>query len=345
MSQIGYMIMGVGVGAFSGGVFHFLTHAFFKAQLFLGAGIIIHALANEQDVRRMGGLRTRMPFAFFAMLVGVLAICGVPGFSGFFSKDDVIYGTLAAGHPWLYAVGVLTAGITAYYMFRLLFVTFFGAYRGDVDAAALGIAAEPFGAGASGHRAEQAEPHHQAQSGLMNVPVAILIVPTIFIGWLDFGEGSPWKQFFRGFPGFDAAATSAAMPELASTGFVLAVVAAGFAIAYARYGSAAARRDAIARLRTEALGMPPVLVHAYYVDAAYEFVFARSARALGGWFDRVVDPQVIDAGVREVAISSEWLGHLFRSFQTGLVRTYALTLVFGVACFVAYYALAFGVSR
>ena len=179
----------------------------------------------------------------------------------------------------------------------------------------------------------------------MNVPVAILIVPTIFIGWLDFGEGSPWKQFFRGFPGFDAAATSAAMPELASTGFVLAVVAAGFAIAYARYGSAAARRDAIARLRTEALGMPPVLVHAYYVDAAYEFVFARSARALGGWFDRVVDPQVIDAGVREVAISSEWLGHLFRSFQTGLVRTYALTLVFGVACFVAYYALAFGVSR
>ena len=344
MSQIGYMIMGVGVGAFSGGVFHFLTHAFFKAQLFLGAGIIIHALANEQDVRRMGGLRTRMPFAFFAMLVGVLAICGVPGFSGFFSKDDVIYGTLAAGHPWLYAVGVLTAGITAYYMFRLLFVTFFGPYRGDVDAAALGIAAEPGGANASGHQAEE-EPHHQAPSGLMNVPVAILIVPTIFIGWLDFGEGSPWKQFFRGFPGFDAAATSAAMPELASTGLVLAVVAAGFAIAYARYGSAAARHDTIARLRTEALGMPPVLVHAYYADAAYEFVFARSARALGEWFDRVVDPQVIDAGVREVAISSEWLGHLFRSFQTGLVRTYALTLVFGVACFVAYYALAFGVSR
>ena len=120
-------------------MFHFLTHAFFKAQLFLGAGIVIHALANEQDVRRMGGLRTRLPFAFVAMFVGVLAICGVPGFSGFFSKDAVIYGALASGHPWLYAVGVITAGITAYYMFRLLFVTFFGSYRGDVDPSELGI--------------------------------------------------------------------------------------------------------------------------------------------------------------------------------------------------------------
>ena len=345
MSQIGYMIMGVGVGAFTGGVFHFLTHAFFKAQLFLGAGIIIHALANEQDVRRMGGLRTRMPFAFGAMLVGVLAICGVPGFSGFFSKDDVIYGTLASGHPWLYAVGVLTAGITAYYMLRLLFITFFGAYRGDVEAAALGITAQTSGPSTAGHHAQEEEPHHHAPAGLMNVPVAVLMLPTIFIGWLDFGEGSPWKRFFHSFPGFDAAVTTAAMPELASTGVVLAVVAAGFALAYARYGTPAALRDAVTRLRNETLGTPPILVHAYYFDAAYEAIFARSARALGGWFDRVVDPHVIDAGVREVAISAEWLGHLLRSFQTGLVRTYALGVVFGVACFVAYYALAFGVSR
>jgi NADH:ubiquinone oxidoreductase subunit 5 (subunit L)/multisubunit Na+/H+ antiporter MnhA subunit len=135
------------------------------------------------------------------------------------------------------------------------------------------------------------------------------------------------------------------MPELASTGLVLAVVAAGFTLAYARYGTTAALRDAVARLRNETLRTPPVLVHAYYFDAAYELIFARSARALGSWFDRVIDPHVIDAGVREVAISSEWLGHLFRSFQTGLVRVYALSLVFGVACFVAYYALAFGVSR
>jgi NADH-quinone oxidoreductase subunit L len=331
MSQIGYMIMGVGVGAYEGGVFHFLTHAFFKAQLFLGAGIVIHALADEQDVRRMGGLRTRMPFAFAAMLIGVLAICGVPGFSGFFSKDDVIYGTLVAGHPLLYLVGVVTAGVTAYYMFRLLFVTFFGSYRGSTEA---------------GAHAEEAS--HHASSGLLTVPVAILMVPTILIGWLDAGgENSPWKQFFRGFPGFAGAPATTApfVSEVASTLIVLIVVALGFGAAYVRYGSAAALGDAVARLRTETQTAPGVLVHAYYADALYDFVFIRPARALGTWFDRVIDPHVIDAGVREVAISAQWLGHLFRSFQTGLVRAYALTLVFGVACFVAYYALVFGVSR
>ncbi len=106
MSQIGYMIMGVGVGAYDAGILHFLTHAFFKAQLFLGAGIIIHNLANQQDVRLMGGLRKRMPFAFWAITLGVLSICGIPGFSGFFSKDAVLSGALAHGHPIMYAVGV-----------------------------------------------------------------------------------------------------------------------------------------------------------------------------------------------------------------------------------------------
>jgi NADH-quinone oxidoreductase subunit L len=346
MSQIGYMIMGVGVGAYDAGVFHFLTHAFFKAQLFLGAGILIHALANEQDVRRMGGLIKRLPFAFGAMLVGVLAISGVPGFSGFFSKDAVVYGALATGHPWLYAVGVATAGITAYYMFRLLFVTFFGAYRGGVDPSDLGIR-HPELAGtsaSSGHHPEEEEPHPHAPLWLMSAPVAILIVPTIVIGWLDLGQHSLWKQFFAGF--FPRAAESAPpLSELASTLLVFVVVLAGFAVAYVRYGASVALRDAVARLRTETIRMPGVLVNAYYFDAAFEALLVRPARALGGWFDRTIDPHVIDAGVREAALSAQWLGHLFRSFQTGLVRAYALTLAFGVVCFVAYYALAFGGGR
>lgn len=129
MSQIGYMVMGVGVGAYQAGVLHFFTHAFFKAQLFLGAGLIIHALHDQQDVRKMGGLYFRMKFAFWAMLLGTLAIIGFPFFSGFYSKDAIIYGALEHGHPVLYFAGVFTAGITAYYMFRLLFVTFFGPYR------------------------------------------------------------------------------------------------------------------------------------------------------------------------------------------------------------------------
>ncbi|HEY0396112.1 MAG TPA: NADH-quinone oxidoreductase subunit L [Candidatus Elarobacter sp.] len=351
MSQIGYMIMGVGIGAYDAGVFHFFTHAFFKAQLFLGSGIIIHALANEQDVRRMGGLRTRMPFAFVAMLVGVLAISGVPGFSGFFSKDAVVYGALESGHAWLYAVGVITAGITAYYMFRLLFVTFFGAYRGDVDPSDLGIrhpelagmaSTSPSTAASSGSHPEEEEPHHHAPTWLMSWPVAILIVPTIFIGWLDAGPNGPWKQFFAGFfPRPAEAAATAPIPELASTALVFVVVAIGFAIAYLRYGMPQSLRDAIPRLRTETVRMPGVLVNAYYFDAAYEALLVRPARALGAWFFRFVDPHVIDAGVREAAWSSQWLGHLFRSFQTGLVRAYALSLAFGVVCIMAYYAYAF----
>ncbi|HEY0382612.1 MAG TPA: NADH-quinone oxidoreductase subunit L [Candidatus Elarobacter sp.] len=355
MSQIGYMIMGVGVGAYDAGVFHFLTHAFFKAQLFLGAGIIIHALANEQDVRRMGGLRKTMPFAFVAMATGVLAISGFPGLSGFFSKDAVIYGALETGHPWLYAVGVITAGITAYYMFRLLFVTFFGAYRGAVDPSDLGIRHPELAgtaelAASSGAHPEEEEPHHHAPSWLMSAPVALLIVPTIAIGWLDFGGGdSRWQQFFGGFfprahelTANGAVVTHAApFSEVVSTAIVFALVVIGFAVAYVRYGATPAPREAIARLRTETVRMPGVLANAYYFDAAYEALLVRPAYALGRWFIRVVDPHGIDAGVREVAISAQWLGHLFRSFQTGLVRAYALTIAVGVVCFVAYYALAF----
>ncbi len=348
MSQIGYMIMGVGIGAYDAGVFHFLTHAFFKAQLFLGAGIVIHALANEQDVRRMGGLWRRLPFAFVAMFAGVLAISGVPGFSGFFSKDAVVYGALAAGHPWLYAIGVITAGITAYYMFRLLFVTFFGAYRGEVDPSDLGIR-HPELAGTSaesGHHAEEQEPLHHALGGLMSVPVGILILPTIFIGWLDAGGASaPWQRFFAGFFPRAPADVTPPLSEIASTAMVFVVVALGFAVAYLRYGSARAQHDAVVRLRTETIRMPAVLVNAYYFDAAYDMLLVRPARAIGAWYVRVFDPHVLDAAVREAAISAQWLGHLFRSFQTGLVRAYALSIAFGVVCVVAYYAFAFGGGR
>ncbi|MBV9440483.1 MAG: NADH-quinone oxidoreductase subunit L [Candidatus Eremiobacteraeota bacterium] len=344
MSQIGYMMMGVGVGAFDAGVFHFFTHAFFKAQLFLTAGIVIHAVADEQDVRRMGGLRQRLPFAFAAMLIGVLAISGVPGLSGFFSKDDVLYGTLAAGHPWLYTVGVLTAGVTAYYMFRLLFVTFFGSYRGGLAPTQLGI--EPTGGVAIvGHAAEDGD-HHGASLWWMQAPVAVLVVPTVLIGWLDWGANAPWKAFFRGFfPHAAEPVNAAAFPEAISTVLVLILVATGIAIAYVRYGTASSLAYAPGRLRRETQHLPGFLRRAYYVDAAYELLLVRPSEALGALLSRIVDPRVIDAGVREAAISSQWLGHLFRSFQTGLVRAYALALAFGVVLFVAYYALAFGPPR
>jgi NADH-quinone oxidoreductase subunit L len=351
MSQIGYMIMAVGVGAFSAGVLHFLTHAFFKAELFLSAGIIIHNLSNEQDVRRMGGLRKQMPFAFIAVLVGVLAICGIPGFSGYFSKDAVLYQTLVLGHPWLYAVGALTAGITAYYMFRLLFVTFFGQYRGNIDPSDLGIrhpelAGTPGGAAKLGHEADE-HGHHgsghaaHAPAWIMSAPVALLIPFSIGIGWLAIGgENSPWQTFFAPlFPIASPTASAAPIPELASGLIVLALVAAGIVLAYLRYGTKAALSGSVERLRTETVKMPPVLVNAYYFDAAIDALVVKPASALGRFCGEIVDPVVIDGGVREVVFSANWFGRLFRSFQTGLVRSYALYIVFGVACFAVYYAV------
>jgi NADH-quinone oxidoreductase subunit L len=340
MSQIGYMIMGVGVGAYDAGILHFLTHAFFKAQLFLGAGIVIHNLADEQDVRLMGGLRKQMPFAFAAMTLGVLSICGIPGFSGFFSKDAVLSETLAHGHPIMWAVGMLTAGITAYYMFRMLFVTFLGAYRGNVDPSELGLRHPELAGTGTPHHGEDGHGHAQhAPAWLMSGPVALLMIPTVLIGWLDFGgENSAWGQFFAPvFGHFEAPAGT--LPDMVTSLIVLALVAAGITVAYMRYGNPRALLDAVPRLRAETVHMPAALSNAFYFDAAIDALFVRPSIALGKFFSSVVDPRVIDAGVREASISASWLGHLFRSFQTGLVRAYALAIAFGAACFAIYYVV------
>jgi NADH-quinone oxidoreductase subunit L len=338
MSQIGYMIMGVGVGAYTGGVAHFFTHAFFKAQLFLAAGLIIHALADEQDVRLMGGLRKRMPLAFWAILTGVLSICGIPPLSGFFSKDQVIYGALAHGHPWLALAGALTAGLTAYYMFRLLFITFLGNYRGDVDPARLGVS-RPAATSAAAHEAH----HAHAPAWLMNLPVALLILPTVGIGaaLMIGGENSPWSRFFA--QQFTAASSTApALSELAASVIVLAFVLVGAGIAWSRYATAKAQADAVDRLRAETFGIPPILKHLFYFNELIEVLIVRPAQLLGAAFGRILDPQIIDGAVREVASIARGFGTLVRSFETGLVRAYALLLAFGAACFIVYYAIAAG---
>lgn len=338
MSQIGYMIMGVGVGAYAGGIAHFFTHAFFKAQLFLAAGLVIHALGNEQDVRLMGGLRRRMPLAFWGTLTGVLAIGGVPGFSGFFSKDQIIGGLLEHGHPYMYAVGILTAGITAYYMFRLLFIAFYGEYRGHVDPDALGVPRET--ARSVPHEPDAHERH--APAWVMGAPVAILMIPTVFAGWLLFGTAgapSPWSRFFA--TQFVAPTLAPSpVPEWFTSALTFAVVLAGFAIAAWRYASRAATANAVERLRAESIHMPKVLTNAYYVDALIDFVFVRGARLLGSIFGRIVDPYVIDGAVRETAISAQALGTAMRALQSGLVRAYAFVIAVGVGCFLVYYFVA-----
>ena len=335
MSQIGYMILGVGVGAYQAGVLHFFTHAFFKAQLFLTAGLIIHALHDEQDVRKMGGLRERLPFAFWAMLIGTLAIIGFPYSSGFYSKDAVIYGALEHGHPWLYVAGVLTAGITAYYMFRMIFLVFFGPYRGDVPDEALAIDPRPVVPHAEDHGSH-------APAWLMQVPVAVLMVPTIVAGYVAIAHdgSSPWTRFFGAlFPvGEVAAGRALPISEVGSTLLVLVLVACGILVAYARYGAPAVQLAAVDRLRRETVTMPPALRHAFWFDDLIDAAIVHPAQALGMAIARFVDPHVIDAAVRDLVWLAGALGVLFRKLQTGLVRGYALTIVIGAAAFIAYFA-------
>jgi NADH-quinone oxidoreductase subunit L len=258
MSQIGYMIMGVGVGAYQAGILHFFTHAFFKAQLFLAAGIVIHALHDEQDVRKMGGLGKKMPLAFWAMTIGTLAIIGFPPFSGFFSKDAVIYGALERGYPLLSLIGVVTAGITAYYMCRMLFVTFLGNNRGNVPDVDLGIPAR-----------EHSEPHfgESAPAWVMGAPVAILMVPSVVAGWVVFG--GRWNALFASdFAPKPESALATVLPEWLVGVVVLAFVAWGVAAAYHRYGSFDATVSAVERLRAESQRMAQPLVRAFYFDDA-----------------------------------------------------------------------------
>ena len=329
MSQIGYMIMGVGVGAYQAGILHFFTHAFFKAQLFLAAGVVIHALHDEQDVRKMGGLGKKMPLAFWAMTIGTLAIIGFPPFSGFFSKDAVIYGALERGYPLLSLIGVVTAGITAYYMCRMLFVTFLGNNRGNVPDVDLGIPAR-----------EHSESHfgESAPAWVMGAPVAILMVPSVVAGWVVFG--GRWNALFASdFAPKPESALATVLPEWLVGIVVLAFVAWGVAAAYHRYGSFDATVSAVERLRAESQRMAQPLVRAFYFDDALEALFVRPARAVGSAFMRVVDPQVIDGVVRDLVWLAGWLGREVRALQTGLVRGYALVLALGAAAFLAYFAL------
>ncbi len=344
MSQIGYMIMGVGVGAYTAGVAHFFTHAFFKACLFLGSGIVIHELADEQDIRRMGGMRTRTPVAFWAMGAAVLAISGVPGFSGYFSKDQVIFGALEHGYTWMWAVALITAAITAYYMFRLFFVTFFGAHRGDIEPAALGIASGVAGSSAAiAHEthephAEGDATHAHAPAWLMALPVAILGFFSFAAGYIMIGPASPWARFFASsFPRETLPPTT--ISEGITTGLAVVMLLAGFGLAYARYMTREALAHAPERLKRESEELPKVLVRLYYFDDFIEGAFVRPAQQLGMFFGRWLDPHVIDGVVREIVITNRVLGGTMRAFQTGLLRAYALVIVFGAAAFAVYYAV------
>jgi NADH-quinone oxidoreductase subunit L len=302
------MIMGAGLGAYDGAMFHFVTHAFFKALLFLAAGIVIHALAGEQSMDRMGGLARYLRVAYIAFVVGCLAIAGVPGLSGFFSKDEILSHALEAGSLGvvLWMVGTLAAGLTAFYMFRLLFRTFAGP--------------EPEG----GYE------HAPHPSGLaMAAPVAILAVLAAVGGWIQI-PGGGWHAI-RGW--LEPVLADVADPLEASTGgevltgivsSVLALI--GIGLAWWLYAADPARRLRMAnRLR----GPRAVLGDAYRFDDLIEQSVVQPSRDLGDSLTRGVEPKGVQGIVTATVGTMRDTASALRAAQTGLVRTYAFALVAG----------------
>jgi len=289
VSQLGYMFLGLGTGAFSSGIYHLMTHAFFKALLFLGAGSVIHALSGEQDMRNMGGLRKKIPVTFWTLMCAALAISGVPPLAGFFSKDAIL---LAAYHhaPWMYWVGTITAGMTAFYVFRAMFMTFFGEYRGHE--------------------------HPHESPAVITVPLAILAVLSVIGGFIKIPV---WLDKF--FP-------TAEVPEEFSL-VVISVAAGliGIALAYVMYVAKPALADSVS---SGFGWLYRVVYNKYFVDEIYNAAVVKPLVAGSRvvlW--RGVDAGLIDGMANGIGSRSQGFGSVLRLLQSGNIRSYATWVLFG----------------
>ncbi|HEV2177246.1 MAG TPA: NADH-quinone oxidoreductase subunit L, partial [Terriglobia bacterium] len=346
ISQLGYMFLACGVGAFAAGIFHLMTHAFFKALLFLGAGSVIHALGGEQDMRKMGALRHKIPITFATLLAATLAISGIPGFAGFFSKDAILWQSFSSpyGSKVLWTVGWITAGLTAFYMFRLLFLTFFGQSR-----------VEP-----------EAEHHiHESPFTMLSVLVVLAILSVLggYINW-------PTENFARflapvfenTFAARHAVEFSHSL-ELELMALSVGIALVGLGVAFVKY----VKREAV----PPPVGAPlnpvhEVVLNKYYVDELYDALFVNRVKDIGnasaafdqivvdggvngaGWLTRMSgelsrfwDKWVIDGAVNVLGFGTKLMSYPVRVVQTGLFQTYAFFIVLGVLVFMAYYLVHF----
>ena len=325
VSQLGYMFMACGVAAYSAGIFHLMTHAFFKGLLFLAAGSVIHAVGGEQDMRQMGGLRQYIPWTFMTMTAATFAIAGFPPFAGFFSKDEILARAYEA-NPAYWFIGVTTAFITSFYMFRLWFMTFFGDYRGRE-------AAERGHAPVHGHGGHH-DPHESPM--IMLVPLMILAVLSVIGGWV--GIGGRFEHFLSPVfgEGAAAAATEALSRSTEITLMVISVAAAvsGFYLAYVLY----LKRPELPQKIADSLGgLYQAVVNKYYVDEIYADLFVKplvdgSTRIL--WHG--VDQGVIDAAINDTANGARHVSDSARQMQSGNVRSYAGWVAVGGAVIIAY---------
>jgi NADH-quinone oxidoreductase subunit L len=348
ISQLGYMFMGEGVHNYTSGILHLTTHAYFKALLFLGAGAVIHALGGEQDIRKMGGLRSRMRTTFWMFLIATLAISGIFPFAGFWSKDEILGSVLAyaqsTGNFWLYLlwiVGLLTVALTAFYMFRLFFGIFMGSYRGAVATAATHEEQDEEPAISTGHHAGAVHYNqiYEAPS-IMTVPLIILGILSIiggFVGSLVLFGAAKWhplESFLAPVQGFSAVKVPDASIGIGwlSTGLSLALAIAGILLAWRLYGRGFQYKE-------NRNPFYQLVLHKYYVDEALTTVLIRPVLALSSGATRVVESLTLDGASRGIAWLFRGGSGGLRRLQTGYMRNYALAIMLGVVLIVLYYAV------
>ncbi|MDP4209442.1 MAG: NADH-quinone oxidoreductase subunit L [Bacteroidota bacterium] len=315
VSQLGYMFIGLGAGAFTGAMFHLTTHAFFKALLFLAAGSVIHALGGEQDIRKMGGLKKKIPITWLVFLMGTIAISGIPPFSGFFSKDEILLHVYVQ-NKIIWALGILGSMMTAFYMFRLLFLTFFGSFRGTED-----------------------QKHHLHESpAVMTVPLIILAILSVIGGFINipavFGGASSLNNFLS--PVFGTTQTSA--PEV-SHGTELGLMAIAVVGALALIAFAWARFVKANRIpageETQRYGLENILYHKYYIDEIYNLLIEKPILFLSSLLHKI-DVFVIDRIVNEFGSVTVWLGARARLVQTGNIGFYLVAMVLSIVAFLVF---------
>jgi NADH-quinone oxidoreductase subunit L len=320
VSQLGYMFLGLGCGAFSAAVFHLMTHAFFKACLVLGAGSVMHGLSGELDVFKMGGLKKHMPITRSTFLIAALAIAGVPGFAAFFSKDMILEAAYMQGHFWLWLTGIAAAGMTAFYVFRAYFLAFEGESRVDHDKA-----------------------HHIHESpSNMTVPLIVLAFLSAVGGWVGLPHGFLWGDRFGHYlePALATLPHGEAEPSTGTLLFLIAVASAvglgGIALAYSMYGKPS---EAPNELAARFAGLYRLLWDKYRIDELYDWLVIRPYVRLSDYFWRVVDSEIIDGAVNGVGEFVSSFGGRVRRLQTGNVQAYALAMLIGAVVVIAVLAV------
>jgi NADH-quinone oxidoreductase subunit L len=310
VSQLGFMFMALGMGAYTTAVFHVMTHAFFKALLFLGSGSVIHAMGGEQDVRSMGGLGKHMRITQITFLIGCLAIAGIPGFSGFFSKDEILASAYAHGSA-TYWLGLVGAMMTAFYMFRLYTLTFTGKFRGTEE-----------------------QHHHLHESPMaMTIPLVVLAVLSIVGGYVGLPAVISEHHTLQSF--LSSVVTNGGSHELEhSTEWMLLGISTAIAVVFSIMGYVAHRKPSFA----QNTGMAKVLENKWYVDELYDAIIVRPLMQLSSLLDRFAERAGIDGAVNGVGKSVRWGSDRIRMLQTGQVGFYIFVMVLGI---IALFSLSF----